>query len=32
MPDTPLAFYLAIALSAGLTGFLYWFMKRRRIL
>jgi len=32
VPDNPQAFYLTIVLSAGLTGFLYWFMKRRRIL
>lgn len=32
VPDHPQAFYLTIAFSAGLTGFLYWFMKRKRIL
>ncbi|MBK9335161.1 MAG: magnesium transporter CorA family protein [Lewinellaceae bacterium] len=32
VPENPMAFYLTIILSATLTGFLYWFMKRRRIL
>lgn len=32
VPDKPWAFYLTIILSGSLTGFLYWFMKRRKIL
>lgn len=32
VPDKPWAFYLTIIISGSLTGFLYWFMKRRKIL
>jgi magnesium transporter len=32
VPEQPMAFYLTILFSGCLTGFLYWFMKRRRIL
>ena len=32
VPEQPMAFYLTILLSGCLTVFLYWFMKRRRIL
>lgn len=32
VPGSPTAFYLMIVASGMLTGFLYWFMKRRRIL
>ena len=32
VPEHPMAFYLTILFSGCLTGFLYWFMKRRRIL
>ncbi|MFN0014630.1 MAG: magnesium transporter CorA family protein [Saprospiraceae bacterium] len=32
VPGSPTAFYLTILISGGLTGFLYWFMKRQRIL
>ena len=32
VPQKPYTFYLTIVLTALLTGFLYWFMKRRRIL
>jgi len=32
VPEQPMAFYLTIFFSGCLTVFLYWFMKRRRIL
>lgn len=32
IPDKPWAFYLTIVFAGCLTGFLYWFMKRRKIL
>lgn len=32
IPENPTAFYLTILITAFLTAFLYWVMKRRRIL
>jgi magnesium transporter len=32
IPEHPMSFYVTVLLSAGVTGALYWFMQRRKML